>query len=219
MYCITFTRILVILMNHGLTSQFRHTHNTVSPVHTILLYRVNSRIHLTTTTVKIGSMHVDAKRLSTYLLGMDTGRISQPIVCMNDIKVKGTCHNTCDNGVVVNLLMQVSWITSSKLHGTEIIHMHVVEVRIDMVTQLEIEIRIHDVTYTVTDIVITDITPCYRHGIHGNDVTSVTLFITKRFRQAERDIHITLGMKSLRDTIVSGGESTEHVRRILPSKH
>jgi hypothetical protein len=43
--------------------------------------------------------------------------------------------------------------------------------------------------------------------------------IAEGMRQTERDVHISLGLQTLRDTIVGGGQSTEHVRRILPSKH
>ena len=118
-------------------------------------------------------------------------------MCVNDIEIEGTRHHTCNNRVVVNLLMQITRIAACKLHRTQVIDMHVVEVCIDMVTQSEIQIRIHDITHTVTDIVITDITPCNRHGIHSNDIASITLLVTKRFRQTERDIHIPLGMKSL----------------------
>jgi hypothetical protein len=38
-------------------------------------------------------------------------------------------------------------------------------------------------------------------------------------RQAEHCLNIALGLEALGDSIVSSGESTKHVRRILPSKH
>jgi hypothetical protein len=43
--------------------------------------------------------------------------------------------------------------------------------------------------------------------------------IAEGMRQAKHGINISLSLQALRDTIVSSGESTEYVRRILPSKH
>jgi hypothetical protein len=150
---------------------------------------------------------------------VDTSREGKPVVSVDDVKLLCAGHLTCDDRVVVDLLVQIARITSGKLHGTEVIHVHVVEIRIDMLTELEIVVRIHDITHTLLDIVIVYVTISDRHGIHGNDTTSVLTLITKRMRQTEGDVHVALSLQTLRDTIVSSGESTEYVRRILPSKH
>jgi hypothetical protein len=88
-----------------------------------------------------------------------------------------------------------------------------------MLTELEIVVRIHDIAHTLLDIIIVYIAVCNRHSIHGNDTTSMLTLITERMRQTKRDVHVALSLQTLRDTIVSSGESTEYVRRILPSKH
>ena len=54
------TRVLMILVDHRLTSQLRHTHNTVGIVHSVLLNRVDGGVHLTTRTVEVGSMDMNA---------------------------------------------------------------------------------------------------------------------------------------------------------------
>jgi hypothetical protein len=37
--------------------------------------------------------------------------------------------------------------------------------------------------------------------------------------EAEYSLDVALSLQTLRDAIVGGGQSTEYVRRILPSKH
>ena len=69
-------RILMILVDNSLASELRYTHDTVCIVHTILLYAVNGRVYLTTTTVEVSSMNMDAERLTTNLLSMNTCRES-----------------------------------------------------------------------------------------------------------------------------------------------
>jgi hypothetical protein len=162
---------------------------------------------------------VDAEWFARYLLSVDTSREGKPVVSVDDVKLLCAGHLTCDDRVVVDLLVKIARLTSGKLHSTEIIHVHVVEVGIDMLTELEIVVRIHDITHTLLDIIIVYIAVCNRHSIHGNDTTSMLTLITERMRQTKRDVHVALSLQTLRDTIVSSGESTEYVRRILPSKH
>ena len=218
-YGIALTRILMILVDDRLTRQLRHTHDAVGIVHTVLLDTVNGRIHLTTRTVEVGSMNMDAQRFTTDLLGMDAGRIGQPVVSMDNVVVQGTSHHASDNRIVIDFLMQIARITTGKFHSAQVVDMHVVEVGIQMVAQTEIQVRIHDITHSLTDIVGRHVTIGNRHSIHGHNLASRTILVTEGMRQTERNIHIALSIKALRDTIVGGGQSTEYVRRILPSKH
>ena len=164
-------------------------------------------------------MNVDTQGLATHLLGMDTGREGQPVVGMDDIKLLSAGHLTSDNRVVVDFLMQVTWITAGKLHRAKVIDVHIVEVGIDMLTQLEIIVRIHDVTHALLHVVVIDITISNGHSVHSHDTTGMLTLITKRMRQAEHRLNVALSLQTLRNTIVSSSESTKYVRRILPSKH
>ena len=209
----------MILVDDGLTRELRHTHDTVGPVHTVLLDTIDGGVHLTTTAVEVGSMHVDTQRLAAHLLGMNTSGEGQPIVSVDDIKLFGTGHLTSDDRVVVDLLVQVAGIAACKLHRTEVVDVHIIEVGIDMVTKLEIVVGIHDITHTLTYIVIVHIAPGDGNGVHSNDAAGMLALITEGMRQAEGDIHIALSLQTLGDTIVGSSESTKYVRRILPSKH
>lgn len=195
------------------------THDAVGLVHAVLLDGVDGGVHLAARAVEIRGVYMDAQRLAADLLGMDAGRIGQPVVGMDDVVVEGARHHAGDDGVVVDFLVKVSGIATGKLHGTEIIDVHVVEVGIQMVAKPEIKIRIHDVAYALTHIVAVDVAPRNGHGIHGHDAAGRAVFVAERFRQTQGDVHIALGVQSLRYAVVGGGESTEHVRRILPSKH
>ena len=213
------SRILVVVVDNGLTSQLRHAHDAVGIIHTILLYSIHGRIHLTTTAVEIGCMHMDTQRLTAYILRMDSSRIRQPVVSMNDIEVLRACHHTCYHRVVVDLLVQVRRIAASELHATEVVDIHVVEIRIDILAQLIVVVGVHDIPHPTLNIVTVHIPPGNGHRIHGNDTCSMLLLITKRMRQTKCDLNVALRLQSFRDAIVGSGKTAKHMRRILPSKH
>ena len=115
--------------------------------------------------------------------------------------------------------MEVRGIATRKLHCSEIIDIHIVEVSVDMVAQLEVVVGIHNIADAVLDIVIVNVAPSDRHGIHGYNTASRRVLIAERTRQTQYGLNISLGIKSLADTIVGCCETAEYVRRILPSKH
>ena len=95
MHCKTFCRILMIVINDSLPGQFTYTHDAISIIHSILFYAINRRIDITSTPVKISCVNVNDQWFSTYLLGMNSCRISQPIMSMYDIKLLLACNHTC----------------------------------------------------------------------------------------------------------------------------
>ena len=145
---------------------------------------------------------MDTERFTTYLLGMDTSGEGQPVVSVNDIKLLRAGHLTSNNGVIVNLLVQVAGIASCKLHRTQVVHIHVVEIGIDMLTELEIVVGIHDVAHTLLNVVIVDITISDGHSVHGNDAAGMLTLIAKRMRQTKHGLNVALSLQSLRDSIV-----------------
>ena len=164
-------------------------------------------------------MYVYAQRFAAYLLGMYAGREGKPVVCVNDVKLFRPCHHTGNDRVVVYLVMQVGRITTCKIHASQVVDMHVVEVGIDMVTIAEIIVGVHDVSHPLLHIVVVDIAPGYRHTVHGHYLGGTAVFVAEGMRQTERDVYIALCVKSLRDAEIGGSKTTEYVRRILPSKH
>ena len=150
---------------------------------------------------------------------MDAGRECQPVVGMYNIKFFATGYNASDDAVVVDLVVEIRWITTGKVHTAEVIHVHIVKVGIDVVTIAEIVIRIHDVAHTLLHIVTIDVAPCDRHTVHSHKFTCTAVLITERMRQTQCNINITLGMQALSDTKVGSSQATKYMRRILPAKH
>ena len=176
--------ILMILIDDSLTCKLRYTHDAVGIVHTILLDAINRWVNLTTAAVEVCSMNVYAQRLARYILGMDASRECQPVVCVDDVEVKSTCHHTCNNGVVVNFLVQVGRISSGKVHTADVVNIHVVEIRIDMVAHTIVQFRLHDMTYAVLHIVIVNVTIGNRHTVHADNLGKSPVLVAPRFRKA-----------------------------------
>ncbi len=64
MYRKAFGRMLVIMVDDRLTGQLRDTHDAIGMVHTVFLYRIDRRIHLSPRPVEVRGMHVNAQRLA-----------------------------------------------------------------------------------------------------------------------------------------------------------
>ena len=121
----TLCRILMIMIDYRLARQLAHAHDTVRVVHTVLFDTVDRGIHISTTPVEVRGMHMNHQWLPADLLGMDTRRIGQPIVCMNDVELLLPGYNSCHDGIIVDLLVQVVRIATGKLHAAQIIHIHI----------------------------------------------------------------------------------------------
>ena len=214
-----FAWILMILLNDGLTRQFAHTHDAISMIHSVFLNPKYRRIYMPTTAVEISSMHMNTKWFSRHLFSMYTRRIGQPIVCMDDIEIKCACYNTSYDRIVVDFFVQISGISSCKLHTSQVVDMHVIKVSIDVIAQLIIEFCRHNIAYARLECVGIDIAPCNRHTIHGHDVCRRLVFIAKGLGQAKRNIHVALDMQSFGDAIVGRSQTTINMRGIFPSKH
>ena len=222
-YCIVhgeaLAGILMVLIDNGLTGQLRHAHDAVGPVHTVLLYGIHCGIDLAAAAVEVGGMHVYAERLAADLLGMDTCRIGEPVMSMDNVKLLSTSHLSGDDRVIVDLFVKVAWITACKLHGAKVVDVHIVEVGVDMVAQLEVILGRHYIATTLFDVVVADVAPGDRHTIHGNNTTGTCVLVAEGTRKTEHSLDVALGVKPLTDTIVGSGKTAKDMRRILPTKH
>ena len=162
---------------------------------------------------------MDAEGFAAHLLGMDACWIGEPVVSMDDVKGLCASHLTGDDGVVVNLLVEIAWISSGKLHRTEVVDMHIVKIGIDMVAQLVIVFGRHHVADAVLHIIVVHIAPNDRHAVHRYDAAGTRVLITEGMGKTEHRLYVSLGMKTLTDSIIGGGQTTKHMRRILPTKH
>ena len=97
--------------------------------------------------------------------------------------------------------------------------MHVVEIGIDMVTETEVEIGIHQVADALLHILACHVAPCYRHLRCADDVGEVFLFIAERLGYDERDVHVATLPHALCKAVAGGTESAEDMRWELPPEH
>ena len=105
-------------------------------IHTILLDAVYRGVNLTTRAVKVSSMHVNTQGFTAYHLSMYTCGVCKPVVCVNHIKLLTTSQYTCDDAEVINLVMQITGITTGKLYATQVIKsLQIVEIGIEMVAE------------------------------------------------------------------------------------
>ena len=186
------SRILMILIDNSIAGQVGNAHNTVGVVHTVLLNGINRRIDVTTATVVVGGMDVDAQWLSADLLSVDSRGISEPVVGMDDVEVDGARYDSGNDGVVVNLFVKISGISSGELHRSEIIDIHIVEVGVDMVAQLEVKFGIHDIADPAVDIVPIYIAPCYWDAVHGNNIGEGVVLIAEGLRKTQCYVNVAL---------------------------
>ena len=121
----TLRRVLMILLDHGATSEFRHTHDEVGMIHTIFFDDECgvARVAHTACTVILCRVYVYAQGLTAHLLGVDTSRIGEPVVGVDDVKLLFASDDTCHDRVVVDLFQQVFRILTRKLDTSQVVGM------------------------------------------------------------------------------------------------
>ena len=218
MHCYTLPRILMVLIDNGLTSKFTYTQNAICMIHTIFLNAIDSRVHLATRTVEIRSVYMNAERFATHLLGVHACRISEPIMGMDDIELLTARQHSSDDGKIVYLLVKIGRIASSKADTAQIVEtLQIVEIGIKMVTE-PIIILCRVAHETILYMIVLDISPDNWHLAHINNLEK-GLLLSGGFRHTKGGFYITLQTKALRNTIGGNGESTINLRGKLPSEH
>lgn len=145
--------------------------------------------------------------------------VGEPVVSVNDVELLGARHLSGYDAVVVYLLVKVAWVSAGKLHAPQVVDVHIAEVGIYVVAEPVILIRVHQVADALLHVVAVNVLVHYWHAVHCHDTRVGVVFIAKRPWQAKRYLHVALGVQSFRNAEVGGGQSTEYMRRILPSKH
>ncbi len=163
MHCGDFGRIDAVFVDHGGACEVAHCDDMVGVEHSVTLDIEYCGVDIAAGTVEICGVDMDHKRFSCDLLGVDSGRIRQPVVGVDDVEIKRAgYHSRCD-GVIVDLFQQIVRIASGEFNTAEIICTHIVEVGIYMVAQSEIEVGIHDIAYSLLHIVAAHVAPCDRN--------------------------------------------------------
>ena len=187
-------------------------------IHTVLLDGIDGRVHLAARAVKVSSMNVYAERFAADELCVHSGRIGQPVVGMNDVKLLRAGQHTCDDREIVYLIVQVAGISSGEAHASHVIQaLHVVEIGIDVVT--ETVVILYRMSHkAILDIIVLNVTPGNRHLTHIYYFQEF-LLITAWTRHTERGLHIALCVEAPCDAVGGNSQAAVYLWRELPTEH
>ena len=115
----------------------------IAIIHPILLYSINNRIRVTSTSVELSCMNMNYHWFTANTFSVQSRRVSQPVVSMNNIKIISTSNYTGNYRIVISLLKYIVWITTRKLNTTQVVCMHIVEISINIIPQFKILLGIH----------------------------------------------------------------------------
>ena len=209
----------MILLDHRPAGQFAHTHDMIGMVHTVLLYGVDGRIDIAAAAIEVGRVDMDHQWHTEDLLGVDTCRIGDPVVGMDQVVVVGSGDHAGDDGVVIDLVDQVVPILPGELDAPYIVRQHIPEVRVDMVPQVVVLLRTHHATDPLLEILSRGIMVDDRHLTGTDDPHIRGVLISGRSGQHQGNVHILLRGEPLRDAVGSSPETSGDMRGKLPAKH
>ena len=150
---------------------------------------------------------------------MDTGRICQPVVRVDDVEIKRTGDHACNNRIVVDFFKKIVGIASRELYAAQIIGAHIVEIGINMVAEAVVQLRTHQTAYAGVDIVAVDIAPCHRHLRATDYVGEAFVFIAERLGDDEGYVHVATLPHALCQAVAGGAQPSEDMRREFPAEH
>ena len=185
-----FGPIDTVFFNNRLPGKVTYRNDMVGPIHSVFLNGKNRRIDIAPAAVEIGCMDMYHQRFSRNLLGVYPGWIRQPVVRVYDVAGIGASYHTGHNRIIIYLFEQIVGITPRKFDTTQIIGMQIIEIGVNVISQIEIFLRIHAVPQPAGDIVPRDIAPCDRCISRTDDMSETFIFISVRFGYDECYIHI-----------------------------
>ncbi len=83
--------------------------------HTVALDSVYGGVGLSSRTVVLGSVNVNHQWLAGHLLGMDAGRIGEPVVTMDDVEINCAGNDACGDRVIVDFFENIVGVASSRI--------------------------------------------------------------------------------------------------------
>ena len=215
----------MIVVDDSLTCQLGYALYLVGVVHAVELNLEGWVIGIAHAAgaVELSSVNVDDKRLAGHLLGMDAGRIGEPVMGMDYIEAVMlqflTGNDACYDGIVVDFLQQVLGIFARELDTSEVVGVEVAEVSVDAVAQVVVFLRIHHMTLALLYVVPIDVLPYHWRIRCANDVYEVFDFVALWLWQDKGNITFSCVDDTAYDTERSGSQTTEDMRRPFPAKH
>ena len=191
----------------------------VGIVHAVFLDIEHCGIDVATASVEVGGMNVNHQWLACDLLGVNTGRIGEPVVRVDNIAWNGACNHTSHNRIIVDFLNEVIGVTTGELDAAQVVGVHIIEITVDVISQIKISLRVHHIADTALHIFAAHVAPCDRRGVGANDSCKSLLFVAPRLGYNECDVHVAAIVHTFRKTVACGSETTENMRGKFPTKH
>ena len=197
-----------IFLDDSAPCEVAHGDDVVGVVHTVLLDAEHRWIDVAAAAVKVGRVDVDHKWLAGHLLGVDASGVGEPVMGVDDVAIDGSCDHARHNTVIVNLLEQVLRIASRELDAPKVVGAHVVEITIDVVTQVEVQLRIHHLADAALHIIPFHIAPGHRCAVSSDDVGKILRFVSPGLWDDKCDVHVSIFPHALSEAVTCGSQSS-----------
>ena len=211
--------IHAVFVDDGVARQVADGYDMVGVAHSVELDAEHRRVGLAARTVELGGVDMDDHRFACYLLGMDSGRIGQPVVAVDDVEIERAGYDACADRIVVDLFDKIVGIAARELETSQVVGAHIVEVGVDMVAQPVVEVGRHDAPDALLDIVAVDVAPGYRSLACADYVGKVAVFVAEGLGDDEGYIHVATLPHAASEAVAGGAETAQNMRWELPPEH
>ena len=212
-------RVDAVFLNHGAACEVADTYDVVRLFHTAFLDGENRGVDVTAGAVEVGGMYVDNQRLAGDVFGKHTGGVGQPVVRVDDIKIQGMSQHARYSLVVANLFDEVVGIAPREIYAAQVVCADTAIVVMNTIAQVEILFRRHLAFHTLLHVVVRVLFPHDRHTVGADNLQERLVFIAPGFGDDKRDVHIRLLRHAARQAVTGCAQTTQNMRRKLPTKH
>ena len=115
MDCHYLIRINPVTIDHDISCQITHCNHPVSSLHSTPLYIIHLLVDILPTSVKFRGMYMDHQRFTRNFFRHNPGRIGQPVMRVDNIKILLCRYRPCHHGVTGNFFHQVCSVFTGKL--------------------------------------------------------------------------------------------------------
>ena len=152
-HCGNLRRILSVFLYDGLACEVGNADYVVSLIHASSLYVIDLRVDIASRPVEVSGVNMDNQRLAGNVLGEYAGRVSQPVVRVDNIESALMSHDRSHSLIVGDFLHQILGIHSRKVDTAKLVCSYAAEIITYIVTQLEILIWVHGLADSRIDMV------------------------------------------------------------------
>ncbi len=212
-------RVDAVLLDDGAARQVGDGDDVVGMRHAVLLDAEHCRVDVAARAVEVGGVDVYDEGLAGDVLGVYAGRVCQPVVRVYDVAGHRTRYHAGDYRVVVDLLEYVVGVTPGELQAAQVVELHVAEVGVYMVAQVEVELRVHVLAQPGAYVVPAYVLPRYGGVARAYYVGKPFLLVAPGLGYDEGDAYAAVGVHALGQAVAGSAEASEDMGRKFPPEH